>query len=597
MSPRPLGPTLPPRRRPGRPRGSTFAADVVSSASTSWDAGPAVVTRGRRRRRAPRRHERASRPSVRGHRAPGRLAARLGERLCEAVVPQSAAETPDPNQAEPRRLRVVQGPRENGGDDGLAAGRRTPSSCAASCSASRRAGTTRSPSPRAGARAQGLGAPRGALRLRGDGQGGARTRSSRWTTTASSTSRAMSRENPSPSAAWRDTRARPSSWPRCSPSTSTRLFISAPKVKAHRFGVTSMSIKGGQGVVMFSDASPAFNQKWRMHKELGDALKPLAKERKPDPRPTSPPSTRSPSAWPTSSSSPPDVVLADGAPAMGGDGFGKLAHDERVASAAPTRSSWIASAPVPRLWDNAASRASSAATRRPRSSRWRRSASVSTQRAVVDGEVPIARRVAPVHLLSMSGFSLHSDGTPDAGRTRERTRRRRGMLPVLHAGTSTPPRSRRRLRDARVGARRRRSLRHRLERRPHGGETRSAGLVEGCTLHALGARGRRPLVDERRPRQDRARKALRRGLRRVFSRPTRRAERYPRSRSARSGHFFDLAVDRRRSERHGLVEPAQVATRVDRARHQAPPSRSRSARPTSCGCSGLAGGCRSRFTG
>ena len=38
------------------------------------------------------------------------------------------------------------------------------------------------------------------------------------------------------------------------------LFISAPKVKAHRFGVISMAIKGGQGTVMLSDASPAFNQ-------------------------------------------------------------------------------------------------------------------------------------------------------------------------------------------------------------------------------------------------------------------------------------------------------------------------------------------------
>ena len=33
-----------------------------------------------------------------------------------------------------------------------------------------------------------------------------------------------------------------------------------------------MAIKGGQGVVMLSDASPAFNQKFRMHKELSKAL-------------------------------------------------------------------------------------------------------------------------------------------------------------------------------------------------------------------------------------------------------------------------------------------------------------------------------------
>src|SRR5690606_3152615 len=50
------------------------------------------------------------------------------------------------------------------------------------------------------------------------------------------------------------------------------LFISAPKIKAHRFGVVTMAIKGMQGVVMLSDASPAFHQKWRMHKELSPAL-------------------------------------------------------------------------------------------------------------------------------------------------------------------------------------------------------------------------------------------------------------------------------------------------------------------------------------
>lgn len=39
------------------------------------------------------------------------------------------------------------------------------------------------------------------------------------------------------------------------------LYISAPKIKAHRFGVVSIAIKGMQGTVMLSDASPAFHQK------------------------------------------------------------------------------------------------------------------------------------------------------------------------------------------------------------------------------------------------------------------------------------------------------------------------------------------------
>src|SRR4029079_17971880 len=46
------------------------------------------------------------------------------------------------------------------------------------------------------------------------------------------------------------------------------LFISLPKIKAHRYSVVSLAIKGGQGTVMLSDKSPAYKQKWRMHKEL-----------------------------------------------------------------------------------------------------------------------------------------------------------------------------------------------------------------------------------------------------------------------------------------------------------------------------------------
>ncbi|MCA9623300.1 MAG: DUF362 domain-containing protein, partial [Myxococcales bacterium] len=46
------------------------------------------------------------------------------------------------------------------------------------------------------------------------------------------------------------------------------LFLSLPKIKAHRFSVVSLGIKGTQGVVMRSDKAPAHQQKWRMHAEL-----------------------------------------------------------------------------------------------------------------------------------------------------------------------------------------------------------------------------------------------------------------------------------------------------------------------------------------
>src|SRR5262249_19009472 len=51
------------------------------------------------------------------------------------------------------------------------------------------------------------------------------------------------------------------------------LFISIPKLKAHRFAVFSIGLKGMQGVVMMSDAAPAHRQKYRMHRELTGYLK------------------------------------------------------------------------------------------------------------------------------------------------------------------------------------------------------------------------------------------------------------------------------------------------------------------------------------
>ncbi len=100
------------------------------------------------------------------------------------------------------------------------------------------------------------------------------------------------------------------------------LFISVPKLKVHRYAVVSIGIKGMQGTVMRSEASPAYNQKWRMHAELKDYLK-ARKNNEPEDR----------SAYVASLElfaermldvleiSMPDVILADGAPAVAGDGF------------------------------------------------------------------------------------------------------------------------------------------------------------------------------------------------------------------------------------------------------------------------------------
>jgi uncharacterized protein (DUF362 family) len=100
------------------------------------------------------------------------------------------------------------------------------------------------------------------------------------------------------------------------------LFISVPKIKAHRYAVVSLGIKGMQGTVMRSEATPAYNQKWRMH----DELKPYLKERKehaPEDRAKYVASLElfAERMVDVLEISLPDVVLAEGVPAMSGDGF------------------------------------------------------------------------------------------------------------------------------------------------------------------------------------------------------------------------------------------------------------------------------------
>lgn len=101
------------------------------------------------------------------------------------------------------------------------------------------------------------------------------------------------------------------------------MWISAPKIKTHRFSVTSVAIKGMQGIVMRSDGKPAHTQKWRMHEELHDYLKTksTAEDRAAYVKSLELFSDRMADLLEIAA---PDVVLAEGAPAMGGDGFNVL---------------------------------------------------------------------------------------------------------------------------------------------------------------------------------------------------------------------------------------------------------------------------------
>lgn len=103
------------------------------------------------------------------------------------------------------------------------------------------------------------------------------------------------------------------------------LFISAPKLKAHRYSVVSLGIKGMQGTVMRSEASPAYNQKWRMHEELKAYLS-ARRHKQPEDRAQYVASLElfAERMLDVLEISLPDVVLVDGAPAVAGDGFQKL---------------------------------------------------------------------------------------------------------------------------------------------------------------------------------------------------------------------------------------------------------------------------------
>lgn len=207
------------------------------------------------------------------------------------------------------------------------------------------------------------------------------------------------------------------------------LFISAPKIKAHRFGVTSMAIKGGQGVVMLSDASPAFNQKWRMHKELKAALDLIPKNevagKKAYLESLHVFAERMTDVLEVAS---PHVVLAEGAPAMGGDGFGKrwpTAESIAIGGTNPIAVDRVGAAFLG-LWDNLdLSRELGGHRTSPLIETAAARFKVDLASVTVEGDgVSLLAVRRPVHFVSMSGFTLHSDAS--APRTAEGS-------PVLHA--------------------------------------------------------------------------------------------------------------------------------------------------------------------
>jgi uncharacterized protein (DUF362 family) len=195
------------------------------------------------------------------------------------------------------------------------------------------------------------------------------------------------------------------------------LFISAPKIKAHRFGVVTMSIKGMQGTVMTSDGSPAMHQKKEMHREISSALSLLQKDREAGMK-----------AYLASLEifaermtdvleiEAPDVVLADGAPMESGDGFGKRWPSKESVAIGGTNPILVdrVGAQMLGLWDNADLAAQLGGHKTsPLIETAAKRFEVDLSEPAVNGNgAALLKTKRPVHFVSMAGWSLHSDDSP-----------------------------------------------------------------------------------------------------------------------------------------------------------------------------------------
>jgi uncharacterized protein (DUF362 family) len=400
------------------------ATDVMSTASASWDAGPAVVASGEVDGDALRARNRAR---IGADRSPvtmlqGGSARELGERLCNQVVPQRPKDTPiliKPNLGGFEWFKDV---KTSGGDDGVRGRITDPEFVRGIIKCLKARGHQRITV------AEGWGAKHKDWEHLVEVSGyQAMTREEKVPLVAMDDDGVFDVEGDQPGKPLKIRGMEKTHAPTLlmakvlAEHLEHGLFISAPKVKAHRFGVTSMSIKGGQGVVMLSDASPAFNQKWRMHKELGDALKLLPKDKEAGTKAYLDSlyvfAERMADVLEVAS---PDVVLAEAAPGMGGDGFGKRwpsAENVAIGGTNPILVDRVGAAFLG-LWDNAdLARELGGHKTSPLIETAAKRFGVDIASPVVegDGAALLATR-RPVHFVSMSGFSLHSDASaPDTG--------------------------------------------------------------------------------------------------------------------------------------------------------------------------------------
>jgi uncharacterized protein (DUF362 family) len=191
------------------------------------------------------------------------------------------------------------------------------------------------------------------------------------------------------------------------------LFISLPKIKAHRYGVFSIAVKGMQGTVDLSDGSPAFHQKWRMHIELGPLLEHGKMDRTAYVASLETFAERIADVLEIEA---PDVVLAEGAPAMGGDGFSQFWPSKESFAVGGTNPILVdrVGGQLLGLWNNAdlARELGGHATSPLLEAAAKRFGVKLDAPAVTGDGASLLASTRPVHFVGMAGFTIHSDPTP-----------------------------------------------------------------------------------------------------------------------------------------------------------------------------------------
>lgn len=400
---------------PSTPAATASAPDVTSSASVAWAEGPSVVTRESVDATALRTRTRARLLADTSpvHLLEGGSARELGEKACEAAVPKRPADTKILIKPNLGGFEWFKDPEKSGGDDGLRGRITDPEFVRGILKCLKARGHTRITV------AEGWGAKHADWQrlVRVSGYE-AMTREEGVKLVAMDDDGVFDVEGDMPGKPFALRGMEKTHVPTLlipkilAEHLDTGLFISAPKMKAHRFGVFSSAIKGMQGTVMLSDKAPAFNQKFRMHKELGAALA-LGKKGDPGARAAyvAALETFAERIADVLEVEAPHVVLAEGAPAMGGDGFGRQWPMKEKVAVAGTNAILVdrVIAQVLGFWDSAAlARELSGHKTSPL-------LTVAAKRFGIDPSSPtvvgngagLLSAKRPAHLLGMAGFDIH----------------------------------------------------------------------------------------------------------------------------------------------------------------------------------------------